>query len=270
MGKINRPEMEETPMNYEIKLDVFQGPLDLLLHLIEKEEIDIYNIPIATITAKYLEYLHTLQMLNLDGAGDFLVMAATLMQIKAKLLLPQNDTESQTDAADEEDPRLELARKLLEYKKIKEAAVVLEEMEQEQLTVYTRIAGEFPDRLIMRREDNLKGLSVWDLFDAFKMVMDGMEVKQLKSAIPRPEISIKQRMTEIMDRIARERRISFKDIFVDVATKTGLITCFLAVLELLRLRKLTAYQEEIFSNIMLSLPEKAGAKLESDVGQSYR
>jgi segregation and condensation protein A len=270
MGKINRPEMEETPMNYEIKLDVFQGPLDLLLHLIEKEEIDIYNIPIATITAKYLEYLHTLQMLNLDGAGDFLVMAATLMQIKAKLLLPQNDTESQTDAADEEDPRLELARKLLEYKKIKEAAVVLEEMEQEQLAVYTRIAGEFPDRLIMRREDTLKGLSVWDLFDAFKMVIDGMEVKQLKSAIPKPEISIKQRMTEIMDRIAREKRISFKDIFGDVATKTGLITCFLAVLELLRLRKLAAYQEGIFSNIMLSFPEKAGAKLESDLGQSYR
>jgi segregation and condensation protein A len=268
MAKINRPAME-TSMNYQINLDVFQGPLDLLLHLIEKEEIDIYNIPIATITAKYLEYLHTLQMLNLDGVGDFLVMAATLMQIKAKLLLPQNDTESQTDPDEEEDPRLELARKLLEYRKIKEAAVVLEAMEQQQLEVYTRIAGEFPDRLIMQREDTLKGLSVWDLLDAFKMVMDGIEVKQLKSAIPKPEISIKQRMTEIVDRIAREKRISFKDIFRDVQTKTGLITCFLAVLELLRLRKLAAYQEGIFSNIILSLPGKAGTKVEPDVGQSF-
>jgi segregation and condensation protein A len=267
MGKINRPAMA-TSMNYQIKLDVFQGPLDLLLHLIEKEEIDIYNIPIATITAKYLEYLHTLQMLNLDGVGDFLVMAATLMQIKAKLLLPQNEVESPIDPEEEEDPRLGLARKLLEYKKIKEAAATLEAMEREQLAVYTRIAGEFPDRLIMQREDTLKGLSVWDLLDAFKMLMDGMEVKQLKSALPKPEISIKQRMTEIMDRIGRDRRISFKEIFRDVATKTGLITCFLAVLELLRLRKLAAYQEGIFSNIILSLPGKAGGQIESDVSQS--
>jgi segregation and condensation protein A len=252
-------------MNYEIKLDVFQGPLDLLLHLIEKEEIDIYNIPIAIITEKYLEYLHTLRMLNLDGVGDFLVMAATLMQIKAKLLLPRNEIESQSEPDDEEDPRWELARKLLEYKKIKEAALVLETMEQERFAVYNRIAGEFPDRLTMQQEDTLKGLTVWDLFDAFKMVLDGMEVKQLKSAIPKPEISIKQRMTYIMDRIAVEKRISFNEIFRDVTTKIGLITCFLAVLELLRLRRMAAFQAGIFSDITLSLPEKGSAKVESDV-----
>ncbi|HYH04172.1 MAG TPA: segregation/condensation protein A [Bacillota bacterium] len=251
-------------MDYEIKLDVFEGPLDLLLHLIEKDEIDIYNIPIALITERYLEYLHTIQMLNLDGVGDFLVMAATLMQIKAKLLLPQTRYNDDTDLEPEEDPRFELARKLVEYKKIKDAAVLLQEMEEKQFTVYNRVAGEFPDRMTAPASDNFKEMSVWELFDAFKIIIDSMEVKHLKSAIPKPEISIKQRMTQLLDRITTEQSISFRDIFNDVTTKVGLITCFLAVLELLRLRKLTAYQDGIFGNIILTLPEKVGNRVESD------
>lgn len=251
-------------MDYEIKLDVFEGPLDLLLHLIEKEEIDIYNIPIALITERYLEYLHTIQMLNLDGVGDFLVMAATLMQIKAKLLLPQAQNEAEPMLEDEEDPRWELARKLVEYKKIKEAAVLLQAMEEKQFAVFTRVAGEFPDRMMAPPSDQLKEMSVWKLFDAFKVVMDSMEVKHLKSAIPKPEISIKQRMTEILDRINVEKTLSFLSVFRDVATKVGLITCFLAVLELLRLRKLNACQEGIFGEIVLTLPERVGSRVESD------
>jgi segregation and condensation protein A len=251
-------------MDYVIKLDVFQGPLDLLLHLIEKEEIDIYNIPIALITERYLEYLHTIQMLNLDGVGDFLVMAATLMQIKAKMLLPVTPTAAAAAGEPDEDPRFELARKLIEYKKIKEAALLLQTMEQQQFTVYTRVAGEFPDRMKAPPSESLKIMSMWELFEAFKVIIDSMEIKQLKSAIPKPEISIKQRMTELLDRLAVEKQLSFREVFQAVTTKIDLITCFLAVLELLRLHKLTACQTGIFTNIILVLPEKVCNQVESD------
>lgn len=251
-------------MSYEIKLDIFQGPLDLLLHLIEKEEIDIYNIPIAVITERYLEYLHTIQLLNLDGVGDFLVMAATLMQIKARLLLPQREIDQEAETEEEEDPRFELARKLIEYKKIKDAAVILQALEQKQFTIYTRVAGEFPDRLTAPAANSLKEMSVWQLFAAFKLIIEGMEVKQLKSAIPKPEISIKQCMVQLLDRMMTVRKLTFQEVFSDVTTKAGLITGFLAVLELLRLRKLIAYQEKVFGPIILTLPGEVGNGIESD------
>jgi segregation and condensation protein A len=251
-------------MAYEVKLDVFQGPLDLLLHLIEKEEIDISNIPIALITQRYLEYLHTIRMLNLDGVGDFLVMAATLMQIKVRMLLPAPSAVSDPEGGPEEDPCLELARKLIEYKKIKEAAVLLQRMEQRQFMVYTRIAGEFPDRMKASPDQNLKTISVCELFEAFQVIINSMKIKQHQSAIPKPEISIKQRMTELMDRVKAAKQLSFREVFGAVTTKVGLITCFLAVLELLRLRKLSACQTGVFADIILVLPEKVCHKVESD------
>jgi segregation and condensation protein A len=251
-------------MEYQIKLDIFEGPLDLLLHLIAAEKIDIYNIPIALITERYLEYLQTIRMLNLDGVGDFLVMAATLMQIKAKMLLPAPPADSATAVILEEDPRWELARKLVEYKKIKEAGLAFQAMEQRQLTVYTRIAGEFPGQTTAAAPLNFKILPARELFEAFKVIMDSMEIKHLKSAIPKPEISLRQRMTELLDRLKAEKQLSFREIFNDVTTKVGLITCFLAVLELLRLRKLAACQNGVFANIILVLPEEVGKRVESD------
>ncbi|MGE5581107.1 MAG: segregation and condensation protein A [Bacillota bacterium] len=240
-------------MEYQIKLDIFQGPLDLLLHLIEKDEIDIYNIPIATITEKYLDYLHTIQMLNLETVGDFLVMAATLMQIKAKMLLPQQPSAGEEET--EEDPRWELAQKLIEYKKIKDAALSLKALEGQQFKVYPRIAGEFADQKVAVDENPLKELSIWDLVEAFKVIFEGLEPKTI-GAIPKQEVSIKQRMTEIVDLISKDRRIFFKAVFKDVQTKIGMITCFLAVLELVRLRKIVVFQEVLFGEISLSLPEK--------------
>ncbi len=242
-------------MDYEIKLDVFQGPLDLLLHLIEKEEVDIYNIPIAIITEKYLDYLQTLQMLNLEVVGDFLVMAATLMQIKVKMLLPQSTFDSEETTEDGEDPRWELAQKLIEYKKIKEASLSLQKLENNQSLVYTRSGGEFADKKITAAVDPLKDLSVWDLVDAFKVILESLEEKPIKS-IPKQEISIKQRMTEIMDLVSEKGEMLFQKVFFEVKTKLGLITCFLAVLELIRLRKISASQTLIFGEIMLSIPEK--------------
>jgi segregation and condensation protein A len=241
-------------MEYQIQLDVFQGPLDLLLHLIEKDEIDIYNIPIASITDKYLEYIHTMQSLNLENVGDFLVMAATLMQIKAKLLLPQL---ADQDAAgeEEEDPRFELAQKLIEYKKIKEAALSLQALEGQQSRFFTRVGGEFADKKLAPEKDSLKDLSIWDLLEAFKIILESLEPKT-PEAIPKQIVSIKQRMTEILDLMANEGRVLFKTVFKDVNSKIGMITCFLAVLELIRLHKIMVFQEVLFGEITLSLPEK--------------
>jgi segregation and condensation protein A len=242
-------------MEYQIQLDIFQGPLDLLLHLIEKDEIDIYNIPIASITDKYLDYIHTMQALNLETVGDFLVMAATLMQIKAKLLLPQLSDQDAVNE-DEEDPRWELAQKLIEYKKIKEAALSLQALEGQQSKFYTRISGEFADKKIASEQNNgLKDLSIWDLLEAFKVIMESLDPK-VPEAVPKQAVSIKQRMTEILDLMATDGRLFFKTVFSDVTTKIGLITCFLAVLELIRLHKIIVLQEVIFGEITLSLPEK--------------
>ncbi len=246
-------------MDYEISLDVFQGPLDLLLHLIEKNEIDIYNIPIALITEKYLEYLRTIQLLNLETVGDFLVMAATLMQIKAKLLLPVGVEDAEEEAADE-DPRWELARKLIEYKKIKDASHTLQELESQQLKVYIRTSGDFADLKIAPETNPLKSLSIWDLMEAFKDILDSLEVKEINS-IPKQEVSVKQRMTEIIDLINAEGRVFFKKMFSHVATKIGLITCFLAILELIRVKQIVVFQEQLFGEIMLTLPEKVSNPL---------
>lgn len=243
-------------MDYEIKLDVFQGPLDLLLHLIEKEEVDIYNIPIAIITEKYLDYLQTLQMLNLEVVGDFLVMAATLMQIKVKMLLPQTALNSEETGEDGEvDPRWELAQKLLEYKKIKEASLSLQQLENSQSLMYTRIGGEFADKKITAAVDPLKDLSVWDLVDAFKVILDSLEERPINT-LPKQEISIKQRMTEIMDLVSKDGKMLFQKVFAEVKTRLGLVTCFLAALELIRLRKITASQISLFGDIILTIPEK--------------
>lgn len=239
-------------MSYLVQLDIFQGPLDLLLHLIEKSEIDIYNIPIAVITEEYLEYLATIQLLDLDMVGEFLVMAATLMQIKAKMLLPPSEIAAESaEAEEEEDPRWELVCKLIEYKRIKEATLQLQEIEAGQLKVYTRVAGEFPDQTYAVCDDTLQNVSVWDLMDAFKTVLESSEGKRLKAAIPQPELSLKQRMEEIMELVTKEGRISFKRIFIGVTSKLGLITCFLAVLELIRLHRMVAFQAGIFEDIYL-------------------
>ncbi len=240
-------------MDYQIQLDIFQGPLDLLLHLIEKDEIDIYNIPIALITEKYFEYLQTIQFLNLETVGDFLVMAATLMQIKAKMLLPSTPADADSANAFEEDPRWELAQKLIEYKKIKEAARSLQILENEQLQVFTRSGGEFADQKVAAESNPLKNLSIWDLMEAFKDILESQVSKGIDT-LPKQEVSVKQRMTEIINLIQAEGRVFFTKVFHNVQTKLGLITCFLAILELIKLRQVVAFQDALFGEIVLSKP----------------
>lgn len=244
-------------MEYEIQLEIFKGPMDLLLHLIEKNEIDIYDIPISLITEQYLAYVQTIQLLNLEVVGDFLVMAATLMQIKVKMLLPQLGNGLEENGEGDDDPRLELAYKLIEYKKIKEASLSLQSLEMSQGRYYTRVAGEFADQIMGPEGSPVKTLAVWELMEAFKDILESLEPKPIQ-AIPKQEISIKQRMTEIIDLVTQEERVYFKKVFHDVHTKVGLITCFLALLELIRLHRVVAYQTVIFGDILISLPEKVG------------
>ncbi len=243
-------------MDYEIKLDIFKGPLDLLLHLIESNEIDIYNIPIALITEKYLEYIHTLQLLNLEGVGEFIVMAATLMQIKAKMLLPQlANNEDGEFLIEEDDPRWELAQKLIEYKRIKEATELLKQCEAKQAQIYLRSSGDFADLKIGAPGDPLKDLSLADLMKAFQAVLESQEKPEL-DAVPKQVVSLQQRMAEIMELVTQEKHLFFCKVFSMLQTKIDLITCFLAILELIKLKKILAYQDSIFGEIMLTLIEE--------------
>ena len=156
---------------------------------------------------------------------------------------------------EEEDPRWELAQKLIEYKKIKGAALSLQELEVQQLKVYPRSGGEFLDQRTIAPENPIKQLSVWDLLDAFRVILESLEELRFDS-LPREEVSVKQRMTEIIDLLNNQSSLSFYQVFKDIKTKMGLITCLLAVLELIRLHRISVTQEVSFGEIILALPKK--------------
>lgn len=247
-------------MSYLIHLDIFEGPFDLLLHLIERDELDIYDIPIARVTAEFLEYIRTMQLLNLHVASDFMVMAATLIQIKARMLLPKPVVSEKETALNEEedDPRQELVEKLIEYKKYKELAKDLRAREEEFARVFVRPVMEITDRLVID-ENPLKGLNVWDLLEAFKNVLDSIAPEEEPAAVPKEEISIRQRMKEIMAGLAVSGRVRFKDLFGNTSSRVALITGFIALLELMRLRKVRVSQDTTFGEIMIAAAAEEGA-----------
>src|SRR3989338_1249361 len=181
-------------MTYKVKLDVFEGPLDLLLYLIKKEEIDIYDIPIAKITDEYLEYLELMKLLDLNIAGEFLVMAATLIHIKSKMLLPPDHLEG--EEKEEEDPRAELVRRLIEYKKFKEAAQELSHMESHQKHYFARVAGQpikFEDTA---REDEFFEATLFDLITAFTKVLKDIP-KEVFHQVVRDEFTVSEKIHDI-------------------------------------------------------------------------
>jgi len=235
-------------MAYEIKLDIFEGPLDLLLFLIKKNEIDIYNIPIALITEQYLEYLDMMRSLNLDLAGEYLVLAATLIHIKSKMLLPVEE-----DDHDEEDPdpRAELVRQLLEYQLYKEAAMQLGTRPLLDRDVFTRgvMAEELSDQ-----DDQAMAieLSVFDLVDAFYKIVSTMEKGELLE-INTEKMSLAERMNEIMDKLAEKRNLTFMELLGEHANRRMLIYTFLAILELMRQRMIRIYQASSFGVIRVCL-----------------
>jgi len=225
-------------MDYRVRLEVFEGPLDLLLHLIKKNELDIFNIPIAQITADYLNYIKLFRKLNLDFAGEFLVMASTLIHIKSRMLLPSIET---VEEEEPEDPRAELAARLLEYEKFKEAASMLKEREIIQRDIYGRLP------MIPGEEEYTIEASLFDLLDAFQRVVFRAE-KEVREII-QEDLRVEDRIREILNLLENRRFISFETIFSGQRTKRLLIVTFLALLELIRLRMVFARQAEPFGNI---------------------
>jgi len=228
-------------MDYKVRLEKFEGPLDLLLYLIKKQEIDIYDIPISRITEQYLEYIEMLEFLNLELAGEFLVMAATLMRIKARLLLPV-----QVDEDEEEiDPRQQLVQQLLEYQKYKAAATELDAMRYQRQLLFVRPEQE-PEEVQGEVEFSY---SLFDLIGAFKAVLE--QAKSRYMDVRAEESSIEEKMEYLKQRLAEKEVIAFEDLFDGASGAAALIATFLAVLELLRLKVAKVKQSRPFGQIWI-------------------
>jgi segregation and condensation protein A len=231
-------------MSYKVKLDVFEGPLDLLLYLIQKEEVDIYDIPISKITDQYLEYLELMKLLDLNIAGEFLVMAATLMHIKSKMLLPPDQSEEEKV---EEDPRAELVRRLIEYKKFKEAAGELSQMESHHKHFFARVgSGVKPDEL--PREEEFFEASLFDLITAFTKVLKDIP-KDVFYKVVKDEFTVSEKIHDILHMMVERRSLMFTDLFKTAKNKFEIITIFLAVLELIKIKEIIVVQSAPFAEI---------------------
>jgi segregation and condensation protein A len=226
-------------MSYEIKLDIFEGPLDLLLYLIRKNEIDIYNIPIALITEQYLEYLDIMRSLNLDLAGEYLVLAATLIHIKSRLLLPP--VEGEEDGEEGEDPRNELVRQLLEYQAFKEAALSLEARPLLDRDVFTRGAPPEEPAAAEQEVETMIEVGVFELVQAFRTLMAGLDRSE-DMAIDTEKMSLTDRINEIMERLTEEKELTFTALLGERTDRKRIVYTFLAILELMKLRMVRAYQ----------------------------
>jgi segregation and condensation protein A len=235
-------------MKYKIKLPYFEGPLDLLLFFVKRDELNIYDIPIAKITKEFLEYIHLMQMLDLEVASEFIVMASTLMQIKAKMLLPKPEVEGEEE---EEDPRAELARRLAEYKKFKELAFEFSKMEDEAGKFFYR--GYFKNDArdyFEEDEEFLKDVSLFDLLTAFKRALEGAR-ETVYHEIETQNYKIEDEMENILNRLKFKRKFSFNEIVDSYVEKARIIVAFLALLELARLKKIRISQEEVFGELII-------------------
>ena len=244
-GRMDHPEFESS-VAIPVRLQNFEGPLDLLLHLIKKNEVNIYEIPIALITAQYLETLHLLQELNLDVAGDFLVMAATLIHIKSKMLLPRPETAAGAEG-DEEDPRDSLVRRLLEHRKFKAAAELLHEREQLRSAQWLR-----PDERIAsiagdEYEPELE-VDLFSLLNAFRAVVQRAKERP-KVLLPPEQIPVGVRIDQLLVRLSESEACGFEELFADVQDRPGLIVTFLALLEMIRLKLVRVFQVGAFGPI---------------------
>lgn len=245
---------------YNIKLPAFEGPLDLLLHLIKENKIDIYDIPISFITGRYLEYISMMKELNLEIAGEFLVMAATLIQIKSKMLLPPEEA-AVAGTEQMEDPRLELVQRLLEYQAYKDAASILKEREDESLRIFSREPEDEPrEEREGDAEPYLFDVNVFDLLGAFRKILEAAppEVR----TITMETLTVKDKMFLIVDLLENSESIRFEELFEGSVTRKRLIVTFLALLELLRLGLARVYQEREFGYIWIIKPQREIAEAE--------
>ena len=235
--------------DYRIKLQVFEGPLDLLLFLIRKNELDIYDIPIESVTRQYIEALKAMQQLDLDVAGEFFVMAATLMEIKSRLLLPKGLHAVDPNADDEEvDPRWELVHQLLQYKKFKEAAAKLNELSAIRQNLMERFIS---DLSVNEGERPLKGVDRIELWNSFNLILRRLAEKLVVGEIHDEQTTVADQMEWLLNRTKTERTFIFSQLFPEGVTLRRLVATFLAVLELTRLKKLRVRQSEAFADIVI-------------------
>ncbi|MCM2531772.1 segregation/condensation protein A [Neobacillus pocheonensis] len=243
-------------MPYQVKIDAFEGPLDLLLHLINGLEIDIYDIPVAQITEQYLIYIKTMNELKLDVASEFLVMAATLLAIKSKMLLPQHEAvidEDDFENSFEEDPRDELVEKLIEYRKYKEAAQDLKSMEEERALMYTKPPSDLSGfAKEIQPEQTELNVSLYDMLAAFQKLLRRKKLQRpLVTKIARQEISIEKRMYEIMDELKQIKGRKRFDTLFPYPAKEHIVVTFLAILELIKRKEIDVEQQENFGEIFV-------------------
>ena len=248
--------------SYRIRLEQFEGPLDLLLHLIKKNEINIYDIPMALITKQYLEHISLMRSLNLEVAGEFLVLAATLIHIKSKMLLPSEPTQEEEEG---EDPRADLVRRLLLYKQFKEASYELEDRGRAWREVYARVCPL--EEKTGETEDEPLDLTLFDLMDAFQEVLRRVPIKSMME-LTADHLTVKDRMNYILERLQESAGMPFGTLFHPDDSRAVLIVTFLALLELMRLKLVRAYQAETFGSILVSrsfLPDRTDP---SETGES--
>ncbi|MBW2366360.1 MAG: segregation/condensation protein A [Deltaproteobacteria bacterium] len=228
---------------YEVKLDnVFEGPMDLLIHLIRKAEVDIYDIPIALITDQFLAYIEMMKSLNIDFAGDFLLMAATLTQIKSKMLLPVH--ENMED--EEDDPRLEITKPLLEYLQMKSAAEMLSQ--RNILGEHTFTRPSIKDNLDLVQSDEVIKVGLFELIDAFQRILDNLSPDH-RVDLTADKISIQDKISEIIDLLEEKGSITFDELFAGKTTKSDVVITFLAILEMMKLALVRVVQHSL-SGIM--------------------
>ena len=251
--------------NYQVDLNIFQGPLDLLLYLIRKEEVDIYDIPVSKVTRQYLQYLEMMKTLSLEIAGEYIFMAATLIRIKTKMLLPrdENDTE-------EMDPREELVMALIEYKKYKEASEILRE--QAIMEEYNFVPPS-PVGKIQGKVDEIPSTTLFDLLTAFKEVVEGRR-EEIVHAVTTEEIAIEDRIKFVMSYMNNREFATFVELFSDVPRKIVAVVTFIAILELCRSRRIVIQQSYPFEELRVYRGEDFGKPLRAidlvDINESFK
>ena len=239
--------------DYRIKLPVFEGPLDLLLFLIRKSELDIYDIPIETVTKQYLEVLYAMKDLQLEVAGEFFVMAATLMEIKSRMLLPRHQQAIDPNADEEDlDPRWELVHQLLQYKKFKEASAQLGLMARDSQDMLSRPASAFAPA----SERPLKHVDRIELWNSFNLVLRRLAEKLVVGEIHAEQVTVADQIEYILGTLKTRREFTFSSLFTAKISLRTLVATFLALLELTRLRKLTLRQDENFADIHCTAVEE--------------
>ncbi|MCX5706153.1 MAG: segregation/condensation protein A [Candidatus Omnitrophica bacterium] len=232
-------------MSYKIRLEIFEGPLDLLLYLVKKDHLNIYDIPIAKVTEQYLSYLNLMQLLDLNVAGEFLVMAATLMQIKSKMLLPVE--EGAETSEEQEDPREELVRRLLEYEKFKEIAESLRQRETEQREVFRRPKVEI-EKGPEGKKENYFEASIFDLLNAFSRALKDIP-KEVFYEVVKDKFTVEEATHEILHLLLVQPEVKLSELFARAKNKMEIIVTFLAILELIRMKEIICRQSDTFQEI---------------------